>query len=98
MNNAEQVFSLRWSNHENNLCIILESMLKRGILVDVTLSCEGKSLKVHRAILSACSPYFEELFTETDHSHPIIILKDVKPEELQALVDVSVYVVVVMQD
>ncbi|EFX70842.1 fruitless-like protein [Daphnia pulex] len=87
MNREEQEFSLRWNNHENNLCLVLESMLKRGALVDVTLSCEGKSLRVHRAILSACSPYFEELFIETVHSHPIVILKDVKAEELQALID-----------
>ena len=89
MNREEQEFSLRWNNHENNLCLVLESMLKRGALVDVTLSCEGKSLRVHRAILSACSPYFEELFVETVHSHPIVILKDVKAEELQALIDVT---------
>lgn len=63
-------------------------MLKRGTLVDVTLSCEGKSFRVHRAILSACSPYFEDLFVETNHSHPIVILRDVKAEELQALIDV----------
>lgn len=88
MNGGEQEFSLRWNNHENNLCLVLESMLKRGALVDVTLCCEGKSFRVHRAILSACSPYFEELFVETDHSHPIVILKDVKAEEIQALIDV----------
>jgi len=64
-------------------------MLKRGVLVDVTLSCEGKSMKVHRAILSACSTYFENLFIEMEHPHPIIILKDVKSEELKSLVDVS---------
>ncbi|KAK4008058.1 broad-complex core protein isoforms 1/2/3/4/5 isoform X1 [Daphnia magna] len=87
MNREDQEFSLRWNNHESNLCLVLESMLKRGALVDVTLSCEGKSFRVHRAILSACSPYFEELFIETVHSHPIVILRDVKAEELQALID-----------
>lgn len=46
-------------------------------------------MKVHRAILSACSTYFENLFIEMEHPHPIIILKDVKSEELKSLVDVS---------
>lgn len=73
-------------------CLVLESMLKRGVLVDVTLSCEGKSMKVHRAILSACSTYFENLFIEMEHPHPIIILKDVKSEELKSLVDVSYHI------
>jgi len=85
---SEQEFCLRWNNHKNNLCTVLDSMLKREILVDATLSCEGKSFRVHRAVLSACSPYFEELFAETNHNvYPIIILKDVQPEELKSLID-----------
>jgi len=82
-----QEFSLRWNNHEHNLCRVLESMLKREVLVDVTLFSEGKSHRVHRAVLSACSPYFEELFIENVTAHPIIILKDVKAEELKSLID-----------
>lgn len=84
----EQEYALRWNNHENNICLVLESMLKRGALVDVTLYCQGKSFQVHRTILSACSPYFEQLFMEASHPHPMVILKDVTVEEMQALIDV----------
>ena len=87
MNCAEQEFSLRWNNHEHNLCTVLESMLKRKILVDATLSAEGKHYKVHKAVLSACSPYFEELFVDNNNSHLIVILKDVKAEDLKSLID-----------
>jgi len=87
MNPGEQEFSLRWNNHERNLCTVLESMLKRKILVDVTLSAEGKPYKVHKAVLSACSPYFEELFIDNTNSHLIIILKDVKAQDLESLID-----------
>merc|ERR1712136_413756 len=62
-------------------------MLKRKILVDVTLSAEGKPYKVHKAVLSACSPYFEELFIDNTNSHLIIILKDVKAQDLESLID-----------
>lgn len=79
-------YSLRWNDYENNICCVLESMLKRGFLVDVTLSTQGRSHQCHKTVLSACSPYFEQLFTATDHSHPIIILKDCDPEEIQALI------------
>ena len=89
MDQGEHVeYSLRWNNYENNICCVLESMLKRGFLVDVTLSTQGKSHQCHKTVLSACSPYFEQLFTTTDHSHPIIILKDCDPEEVQALITV----------
>jgi len=87
MNPTEQEFSLRWNNHEHNLCTVLESMLKRKILVDVTLSAEGKLYQVHKAVLSACSPYFEEMFVDNTNSHFIIILKDVKAEDLKSLID-----------
>jgi hypothetical protein len=31
-------------------------------LVDVTLSCEGKRIRAHKMLLSACSTYFRDLF------------------------------------
>ena len=32
---------------------------------------------VHRLVLSACSPYFDEVFQATRGKHPVIVLKDV---------------------
>lgn len=34
-------------------------------LVDVTLSCEGKRIRAHKMLLSACSTYFRDLFKVT---------------------------------
>ncbi|KAK7793075.1 hypothetical protein R5R35_013519 [Gryllus longicercus] len=81
-----QEFCLRWSSYQQQLGEALRSLLDRELLVDVTLACEGRSLRAHRTILSACSDYFQELFQESTHPHPIVILKDVKFEELEALV------------
>ncbi len=39
-----------------------------------------------QAILSACSPWFEEVLTESQHPHPIIIMKDVRYEDLRNIV------------
>ena len=83
----EQEYSLRWNNYESHLCLVLGSMFKKGILVDVTLFAEGTAHKVHRTVLSACSPYFEDIFAATSNSHPVIVLKDVTSEELTALID-----------
>lgn len=56
--------------------------------VDVTLACDGHQVHCHRLVLAACSSYFESLLNENPCKHPIIILpKDVKLWEIQALVD-----------
>ncbi|KAK2720734.1 hypothetical protein QYM36_004574 [Artemia franciscana] len=53
---------------------------------DVTLSCDSQSIKCHRLILSCCSSYFETLLLGISHPHPVIILKDVKFDDLLSLV------------
>lgn len=56
--------------------------------VDVTLACDGHQVHCHRLVLAACSSYFEALLNENPCKHPIIILpKDVRLWEIQALVD-----------
>lgn len=59
---AEQQFCLRWNNFQANIVSSFEALLDREEFVDVTLTAEGKSLKAHRVLLSACSPYFRDLF------------------------------------
>lgn len=53
----------------------------------MTLACDGKSLKAHRVVLSACSPYFRELLKSTPCKHPVIVLQDVAWTDLHALVE-----------
>ena len=38
-------------------------------------------------VLSTCSEYFEQIIRETQCKHPVIVLKDIRPEELEALLD-----------
>ncbi|XP_015929956.3 protein bric-a-brac 1 [Parasteatoda tepidariorum] len=82
-----QQFCLKWNNHMNNMMDVFKSLLSTETMVDVTLACDGLSLKAHKMVLSACSPFFQSLFSENPCQHPIVILKDMKYTELKAIIE-----------
>uniref|UniRef100_A0A2A4K6G4 BTB domain-containing protein n=1 Tax=Heliothis virescens TaxID=7102 RepID=A0A2A4K6G4_HELVI len=83
----DQQFCLRWNNHQSTLVSVFDTLLEKGMHVDCTLAAEGQTLKAHKVVLSACSPYFESVLSQQYDKHPIIILKDVKYAELRAMMD-----------
>jgi len=82
-----QHYSLRWNNHESHVLKAFDSLLQNEALVDCTLVCEDTSIRAHKVVLSACSPYFQKIFTDNPCKHPIIVLKDVQGWEVQCIVD-----------
>lgn len=85
-NNTQQ-FCLRWNNYQTNLTSVFDQLLQNESFVDVTLACDDNSIKAHKMVLSACSPYFQSLFFDNPCQHPIIIMRDVKWPELKAAVE-----------
>lgn len=88
---AVQQFCLRWNNHQPNFISVFTNLLTNETLVDVTLAAEGKQLQAHKVVLSACSTYFQALFTSNPCQHPIVILKDIKYNDLKTMVDFMYY-------
>ncbi|UYV60461.1 hypothetical protein LAZ67_1001204, partial [Cordylochernes scorpioides] len=84
---GSQQFCLKWNNHQANMLTVFEHLLSNEALVDVTLACEGSSLKAHKMVLSACSPFFQSLFLENPCKHPIVIMKDMRYTDLKAIID-----------
>ncbi|XP_054736482.1 longitudinals lacking protein, isoforms H/M/V isoform X3 [Anastrepha obliqua] len=83
----DQQFCLRWNNHQSTLISVFDTLLENQTLVDCTLAAEGQFLKAHKVVLSACSPFFADLLQQQYDKHPIFILKDVKYQELRAMMD-----------
>ena len=54
---------------------------------DVTLACEDQSIKAHKVILSACSPFFKKLLKNHPHPQPLIYMRGMKLSDLNAIVD-----------
>lgn len=79
-------YCLRWTNHGSHVLGVFAQLLRDESLVDVTLAAEGRSLRAHKMVLSACSSFFRTLFvSHSEQRHPIVILKDTKFTELESL-------------
>ncbi|XP_071530993.1 uncharacterized protein [Panulirus ornatus] len=82
---TDGMLSLSWNNHSTTFCHTLASLRAKERYTDVTLACEGKFYPVHKLVLSTCSEYFENVFEHTPCKHPVIVLRDVQCDELEAL-------------
>jgi len=58
-----------------------------GELLDVTIVCEDDSIKAHKLVLSACSPFFRRIFMKVDHPHPLLYLNGVQHRDLLSIID-----------
>jgi len=84
---AVDQFCLKWNNFQTSIVTAFGSLQSTEDLADVTLTCEGISIKAHKIILSACSPYFRTVFKDNPCPHPIVILKDVLHADLLAVLN-----------
>lgn len=83
----QEHYSLRWNNHQNHILRAFDALLQTKSLVDVTLVCAETSIRAHKVVLSACSPFFQNVFAENPCKHPVIVLKDFPGWVVQAVVD-----------
>nr|XP_045583250.1 longitudinals lacking protein, isoforms H/M/V-like isoform X7 [Procambarus clarkii] len=81
------LLSLKWNNHRSTFLHVLSTVRRKESYCDVTVACDGKFYPVHKLVLSTCSDYFEQMFERTNCKHPIIVLKDIRHEDLEALLN-----------
>lgn len=80
---------IRWNFHQNHLQAMFARQRQQDRYCDVTLVCkDGRTVKAHRAILSACSAFFDSFLTnENCGKETIVIIKDCQFEEVALLIE-----------
>jgi len=84
---ADEQFCLRWNDFQQCIKSTFQELRDENDFMDVTISCDGEQVKAHKVILSACSITFKTLLKKNPAQHPVIVLWDVSPRDLAAILD-----------
>jgi len=86
---AQDLFSLKWNNYQENMSAGFRSLFDQDQLTDVTIYSGDTSWRAHRVVLCASSPYFEKLLGDrlTLWQHPVLILNNIHPSSLQSILE-----------
>lgn len=87
MEAMDHKYNLRWHDYHNSVLSTFRSLKEEEDFIDVTLSCEDQQYTAHKVVLSACSPYFRKLLKSNPCQHPIVILRDVREDDLRSLLN-----------
>merc|ERR1712142_881548 len=79
-------FKLAWTHFETSTLDFVKTILVSNDFSDVTLVCEDENqIKVHKVILSACSPLFKNILMKNPHPNPLIFLTNITWQNLANL-------------
>ena len=84
---ADEKLCLKWNDFQDQAQASFHELRNDIDFTDVTLACEDKSIKAHKVILSACSPFFKKLLKTYPHHQPLIYMKGLKSNSLTAIID-----------
>lgn len=87
----DELIGIPFPEHSSDLLSSLNEQRHRGVLCDITIKTQGLEYRTHRAVLAACSHYFQKLFTGArgggKASRDVCQLDFLKPDALGALLD-----------
>ena len=79
-------YNLTWDTYSDALRDMLRELYTSSDHADMSIITEdGTHFKVHKHILSFCSPVFREILTISKEHNPIIYLRGVKQEEMEQI-------------
>ena len=78
---------LQWNDFQANANSAFGKLRSDNEFSDVTLACDGQQFEAHSVILISASPFFHNLLKQNKHTHPLIYMRGIKPEDLHAILD-----------
>ena len=82
----QEKFNLKWQTHTDHVREMLCSMMISEELTDVTIVSEDKiQFKAHRVVLSACSPFFQDIIKGNLLANSFIYLRGIQSIEIEAI-------------
>lgn len=85
LGHSQQHYALKWNDFQSSILNSFRHLRDEEDFVDVTLACDERSFTAHKVVLSACSPYFRKLLKANPCEHPIVILRDVRSDDVENL-------------
>ena len=83
----DEKLCLNWNDFQDLVKVSFGELRTDTDFTDVTLACEDQSIKAHKVVLSACSPFFKKLLKNHPHPQPLIYMKGMKSSSLTAIID-----------
>ena len=83
----DEKLCLNWNDFQDLVKVSFGELRTDTDFTDVTLACEDQSIKAHKVVLSACSPFFKKLFKTHSHPQSLIYMKGMKANSLMAVID-----------
>ena len=81
-------FALKWNDFNSNASKAFGLFRNEEFLHDVTLVAEDNTqIKAHKLVLSSCSEYFQNIFRNNNHSHPLLCLQRLTSEDIRRVLD-----------
>ena len=89
---TSEKFCLKWNDYKDNVNTAFALLRQDADFTDVTLACEdGHQVEAHKVILSASSPFFENILKRNKHAHPLIYMRGIRSDDLLAIIDFLYY-------
>lgn len=81
-------FNLQWTDFQSNILQTFKRIRKDKDFLNVTLVTEDETqLEAHKVILSASSPFLENILRNSPHPHPMLFLSGINSYILNLILD-----------